>query len=206
MALLSDSRVILPSDTSMWEEYEGKALLTVYDGTGTAVRSFGAVTRFDDPRMTLNANIVYFATDSEDNCYVAYAHQNRIDKYSREGEFLLSADRRLPYGIKTEMRDEVFTSGPMKQVMSWPSVTSVARSMGVDGDKRIWVLTYLIQPDRFGGFDNEVEVSRCYRFDVFDPQGILQFTVASPNVKFSGFAIYNDRRYRVDPGQEYCVY
>jgi hypothetical protein len=206
MALLSDSSVILPSDTSMWEEHESKALLTVYDGTGRTVRSFGAITRFDDPRMTLSANIIYFATNGEDNCYVAYAHQNRIDKYSREGELLLSADRRLPYGIKTEMKDEIFTSGPMKQVISWPSVTSVARSMGVDGDKRIWVLTYLIQPNRFGGFDDEVEMSRCYRFDVFDPQGILQFTVASPNVKFSGFSIYDDRMYLIDPGQESCVY
>jgi hypothetical protein len=206
MALLTGSRVLLPSDTSMWEEHENKALLTVYDERGWAIRSFGAATRFDDPRMTLDANIVYFATDGEDNCYVVYAHQNRIDKYSREGELILSADRRLPYEIKTEMKDEIFTSGPMKQVISWPSVTSVSRSMSVDGDNRIWVLTYLIQPNRFGDFDSGVEVSRCYRFDVFDPQGIHQFTVASPNVKFSGFSICDDRMYLIDSARESCVY
>ncbi|NTV79951.1 MAG: hypothetical protein HGA24_00805 [Candidatus Aminicenantes bacterium] len=206
MSLLSDAHIILPADVSLWEEAGAEALLTVYDGEGTAVRSFGAVTRFDDPLMTLNANIVYFVTDNADNCYVAFAHQNRLDKYSRDGELLFSADRRLPYEIRTEMKDEVFTSGPMQRVFSWPSVTSVAKGAAADGKGRIWVLTYLIQPNRFGGFDNQDDISLCYRFDVFDPQGILQFSVSPPNVRFSGFSITDDRLYLVDPGDESCVY
>jgi hypothetical protein len=156
--------------------------------------------------MTLNANIVYFATDNNDNCYVAYAHRNRVDKYSQEGQFLFSADRSLPYEIKNEMKDEVFTSGTMKRVFPWPSVTSVAKGVSVDRKGRIWVLTFLIQPNRFGGFDNQDDLSRCYRFDVFDSQGILQFSVAPPNVMFSGFSIYDDRLYLFDPVKESCVH
>jgi len=206
MSLLSDAHIILPADVSLWEEAGAEALLTVYDGEGTAGCSFGAVTRFDDPLMTLNANIVYFVTDNNDNCYVAFAHQNRLDKYSRDGELLFSADRRLPYEIRNEMKDEVFTSGAMQRVFSWPSVTSVAKGAAADGKGRIWVLTFLIQPNRFGGFDNQHDVSLCYRFDVFDPQGIFQFSVSPPNVSFSGFSIYDDRLYLVDPGDESCVY
>jgi len=206
MSLLSDAHIILPADVSLWEEAGAEALLTVYDGEGTAVRSFGVVTRFDDPRMTLNANIVYSATDNNDNCYVAFAHQNRLDRYSRDGELLFSADRRLPYEIKNEMKDEVFTSGAMTRVFSWPSVTSVTKGVSVDGKGRLWVLTFLIQPNRFGGFDGQDDFSLCYRFDVFDPQGILQFTVVPPGVRFSGFSIYEDRMYLVDPGDESCVY
>ena len=206
MSLLSDAHIVLPADVSLWEEAGAEALLTVYDGEGTVVRSFGAVTRFDDPLMTLNANIVYFATDASDNCYVVFAHQNRLDKYSRDGELLFSADRRLPYEIRNEMKDEVFTSGAMQQVFSWPSVTSVAKGAATDRKGRIWVLTFLVQPNRFGGFDNQDDVSPCYRFDVFDPQGILQFSVSPPNVSFSGFSISDDRLYLVDPGDESCVY
>jgi len=206
MSLLSDAQVILPADVSIWEEAGAGALLTVYDGTGAAVRSFGAVTRFDDPRMTLNANIVYFGTDDNDNCYVAFAHQNRLDKYSRHGELLFSADRRLPYEIRNEMKEEVLTSGAMQRIFPLPSVTSVAKGISVDGKGRIWVLSFLIQPNRFGGFDNQDDVSLCYRFDVFDPQGILQFSVSPPNVSFSGFSITDDRLYLVDPGEESCVY
>jgi len=206
MSLLSDAHVVLPADVSLWEEAGAEALLTVYDGEGTAVRSFGAVSRFEDPQMTLNANIVFFATDNNDECHVAFAHQNRIDKYSRDGKLLFSTDRRLPYEIKNEMKDEVFTSGAMKQVFSWPSVTSVAKGISLDRKGRIWVLTFLLQPNRFGGFDNVDDPSRCYRFDVFDSQGILQFSVSPPNVCFSGFSIYDDRLYLVDPGDESCVY
>ena len=206
MSLLSDAQVVLPSDHSMWDEPGRAALLTVYNASGTAVRSFGGVTRFDDPLMTLNANIVYFATDDSDACYVAYAHQNRIDKYSRDGRLLYSSDRPLPYAIKNEMKDEVFTSGTVKHVFSWPSVTSVAKGVSVDGKGRIWVLTFMIQPNRFGGFDNQDDLSRCYRFDVFDSQGILQFSVAPPPVMFSGFSICDDRMYLFDPAKESCVH
>ena len=206
MSLLSGAHIIMPADVSLWEEAGGDALLTVYDDAGAAIRSFGADTRIDDPRMTLNANIVYFATGSNDECYIAYAHQNRIDKYSREGTPLFSADRRLPFEIRNEMKDEVFTSGAVKRVFSWPSVTSVAKGVSVDRKGRLWVLTFLIQPNRFGGFDDQAGYGRCYRFDVFDAQGILQFTVAPPDVKFSGFSIYDDRMYLVDPGDESCVY
>jgi len=206
MDLLSDDQVVLPSDHSMWDEPGRAALLMVNDTAGTIVRYFGAVTRFDDPLMTLNANIVYFATDDGAACYVAYAHQNRIDEYSRGGELLFSTDRPLPYAIKNEMRDEVFTSGAMKNVFPWPFVTSVAKGVSVDRKGLIWVLTFLIQPNRFGGFDNQDDMSACYRFDVFDRQGVLQFTVAPPNVPFSSFSIYDDRMYLIDPAHESCVH
>jgi hypothetical protein len=82
----------------------------------------------------------------------------------------------------------------------------VAKGISVDRKGRVWVLTFLIQPNRFGGFDDQVDFSRCYGFDVFDPQGILQFSVSPPDVKFSGFSIYDDRMFLVDPGGESCVY
>jgi hypothetical protein len=84
--------------------------------------------------------------------------------------------------------------------------TSVAKGLALDGRGRLWVLTFLIQPNRFGGFDNQPDFSRCYRFDVFDSQGILRFSVAPPPVRFSGFSIWDDRMYLIDPGDESCVY
>lgn len=206
MSLLSDAQVVLPSDHSAWEEPGQAALLTVYDAAGTAVRHFAAVTRFDDPLMTLNANIIYFATDDNDACYVVYAHQNRIERYSRDGRLFFSSERPLPYTIKNEMRDEVFTSGAVKRVFAWPSVTSVAKGVSIDRKGLIWVLTFLTQPNRSGGFNGLDDMSRCYRFDVFDQQGVLQFTVAPPNVIFGGFSICDDRMYLIDSGHESCVH
>ena len=67
------------------------------------IRSFGAVKQYDNPRLMLNANIVYFSKDNKDNIYIAYAHQNRISKYSPDGEMIFSTDRYLPYEIKSDI-------------------------------------------------------------------------------------------------------
>lgn len=206
MAVLSGSRVILPSHPSIWLDSGEPKLLTVYDKTGTIVRSFGAVKMYDNPGLTLNANIVYFAPDSDDSIYIAYAHQNRISKYSPDGRIVFSADRPLPYEIKNVTKVEIFKSGDLEREFSWPSVSSVAKGIYSDQKNRIWVLTFLKQPNKFLTFDEAENWTDCYEFEVFDSDGILLFKVAIPNVRFDNFSIYDDRVYLIDSQHESCVY
>ena len=206
MAVLSGSNVILPSHPSKWMDSGDPKLLSVYDKTGMIIHSFGAVKLFENPRLTLNANIVYFTKDSRDNIYAAYAHQNRISKYSPDGKMIFSADRFLPYEIENVMKVELFKSGNMEKEIPWPSVSSVAKGVAMDHRGRIWVLTFLKQPNRFGAFENEGNLSNCYEFDVFDSDGILLFKVPFPNVLFNNFSIYENRLYLIDFQNESCVY
>lgn len=205
MALLSGSRVILPSPVSLWETSGEHKLFSVYDETGTLLRSFGAVKKYENPELTLNANIAYFATDSKDNIFVAYAFQNKIDKYSQDGKMIFSADRFLPYKLKNEMKAVLFKSGNMEREFLWPSVTSVARGIYLDPKSRIWVLTFLKQPNKFGEFDDQENLTVCYEFDVFDSNGILLFKVPFPNVRFNNISIHDDRIYLIDSENESCV-
>lgn len=161
MAALSGSRVILPSHPSMWMDSGDHKLLSVYDKKGTIIHSFGAVRLYDDSHLTLNANIAYFAADNSDNIYVAYAHQNRIDKYSSDGNLIFSADRPLPYEVKNELKVEVFKSGAMEREFSWPSVSSVTKGICIDHENRIWALTFLKQPNRFLTFDEGENLTGC---------------------------------------------
>jgi len=206
MGVLSGSRVILPSHPSLWLDSGDPKLLSVYDETGLIIRSFGAVTLYDDPRLTLNANIVHFAPDEDDNLYVAYAYQNRISKYSPDGRLLFSADRPLRYEVKNITKVEVFKSGEMEKEFSWPSVSSVVKGIFLDGKNRIWVLTFLKQPNRFLTFDAGENWTDCFEFEVFDPDGILLFKVPFPNVQIDTFSIYDDRVYLIDAQHESCVY
>jgi hypothetical protein len=206
MAVLSGSRVILPNDTSTWDDLEEHKLLSVYDETGMIIRSFGAVKQYDDPKLTLNANIAYFSNDNNDNIFVAYAFQNKIDKYSQDGKMIFSTDRYLPYKIKNEMKAILFKSGDMEREFLWPSVTSITKGICLDQKNRIWVLTFLKQPNKFGGFDNEKNLTHCYEFDVFDSSGILLFKVPFPNVGFDNISIYDDRMYLIDSQNEACVH
>jgi len=206
MAVLSRSRVILPSHPSMWVDSGEHKLLSIYDKSGTVICSFGAVKKYDDPRLTLNANIVCFTTDDKDNIYIAYAYQNRISKYAPDGRMIFSADRPLPYEVKNGMKAVLLKSGTMEKELSWPSVSSVAKGIHVDHKNRIWVLTFLKQPNKFLTFDETKNLTQCYEFDVFDSNGILLFEVPFPNVRFDNFSIYDDRMYLIDSQTESCVY
>ncbi|MGD8536661.1 MAG: hypothetical protein PVF66_12500, partial [Candidatus Aminicenantes bacterium] len=206
MAILSGSHVILPSHPSQWIDSGEDKLLSVYDKKGKIIRSFGAIKPYENPELTLNANIVYFAKDSNDNLYLTYACQNRISKYSSDGEMIFSADRTLPYEIRNEMKIEVFKSGNLEKELQWPSITSVTKGIHVDHKNRIWVLTYLKKPNRFLSFDKDENLTDCYEFDVFDSNGILLFKIPFPNVRFNNFSIYDDRLYLIDSTNESCVY
>jgi hypothetical protein len=206
MAVLSRGRVILPSHPSIWLDSGADKLLSVYDEKGTLIRSFGAVKRYDDPGLMLNANIVKFAADADDNVYVAYAYQNRIDKYSPEGGIIFSADRPLRYEVRNVTKVEIFRSGAMEKEFSWPSVSSVTKGISLDHKNRIWVLTFLKQPNRFLTFDETENWTDCLEFEVFDAAGILLFKVALPNVPLDNFSIYDDRLYLIDSQHESCVY
>ena len=206
MAVLSGSRVILPSHPSVWVDSGEHKLLSIYDKKGKIIRSFGAVERYDNPELMLNANIVHFAKDDKDNIYVAYGYQNRVDKYSAEGGMIFSADRYLPYEVKNEIRAVLFKSGDLEREFPWPSVSSVTKGIHIDRKNRIWVLTFLKQPNKFLTFDDGENLTDCYEFDVFDPDGILLFEVPFPNVRFDNFSIYDDRMYIIDSQNESCVY
>lgn len=206
MAILPGSRVILPSHPSKWLDSGEHKLLSVYDKTGTIIRSFGAFKQYDNQRLTLNANIVYFAKDNNDNIYIAYAYQNKIGKYSQDGTMIFSTDRYLPYTLKNEMKVILMKSGDMEREFPWPSVTSVTKGIYVDQKNRIWVLTFLKQPNKFGTFDNKESLTDCYEFDVFDSDGILLFKVPFPDVRFSNISIYDDRMYLIDSRDESCVH
>jgi hypothetical protein len=206
MALLSASRVILPSAASLWAESGESKLLSVYDETGKVIRSFGAVEKYEDPKLTLNANIAYFVSDWADSVYVGYAYQNRIDKYSPDGRLIFSADRPLAYELKTEMRAVLFKSGAEEREFPWAAVTSVVKGLGLDQRNKLWVLTFLRQPNKFGEFEEGRNLADCYEYQVFDENGVFLFRVPFPNVRFDRVSMNGDRLFLIDSRTEACVY
>jgi hypothetical protein len=104
------------------------------------------------------------------------------------------------------MKVEILKSGNLEREFPWPSVSSVTKGISVDHKNRIWVLTFLKQPNRLLSFDKGENLTDCYEFDVFDSDGILLFKVSFPNVRFDNFSIYDNRIYLIDSKNESCVY
>jgi len=206
MVVLPESQVILPSHPSEWMESGESNLLSIYDKEGALIRTFGSVRLYDDPRLTVNANIVFFEKDSQNHICTAFAYQNRICKYSPEGEMIFSTDRPLSFEVKNTLKVETFKSGNMEREFKTPSVSSVTKGIGLDHKNRLWILTYLKQPNRFLTFDGGENLTQCYEFDVFDLEGILLFKVPFPNVQVDNFSLYDDRIYLIDHQHESCVY
>ena len=206
MTVLSGSHVVLPSHPSIWVDSGDSKLLSIYDKKGTLIRSFGRTIKYENLLLTLNANIVYFDTDSTGHIYVVFRHQNRIDKYSTDGELIFSADRPLAYEVKNTLKVETFKSGTVEREFKVPSITFVTKGIGIDHKNRVWVLTYLKQPNTYLTFDEGENLTECYEFNVFDSNGILLFNVSFPNVTADKFSIYGNRIYLIDSQNESCVY
>jgi len=206
MVVVPESQVILPSHPSEWMEAGESRLLSVYDKTGDLIRTFGAVKLYENPILTVNANITYFEKDNHSNIYTAFANQNQICKYSPEGEMIFSADRPLSFEVENVTRLETFKSGNVEREFEWPSVSSVVKGIGLDHKNRLWVLTYLKQPNRYMTFDEDENLTECYEFDVFDSEGILLFRVPFPNVQVDNLSLCDDRIYLIDSQHESCVY
>ena len=206
MAVLSGNRVILPNGSRMGTDTRGQALLSAYDEKGLILRSFGAVKRYEDPQLTLNANVTYFTPGPNDHLFVAFGFQNRIEEYAPDGRIIFSSDWVLPFEVKNEMKALLMKSGAVEREFPWPSVTSVTKGIYRDSKNRLWVLTYRKQPNKFGQFDKNENLSECFEFNVFDSGGIQLFKVTFPNVRFDTFSIYDDRLYLIDAGNESIVF
>lgn len=82
----------------------------------------------------------------------------------------------------------------------------MTKGIGLDYKNRIWVVTFLKQPNRFLTFDEIENWTNCFEFEVFKSDGILLFKVPFPNARVYNFPIYDDRVYLMDSQHESCVY
>ncbi|MCH8287430.1 hypothetical protein IIB79_13065, partial [candidate division KSB1 bacterium] len=95
-----------------WEELQkmdfNPFMFSINDNDGKRLREFGQKKIFDEMRMNNLGNRYYDAIDKEDNFYVSFEVQNRIEKYSREGKLLLKIDRKTDF---KETNEKVIEDG-----------------------------------------------------------------------------------------------
>jgi len=193
------------SPFSEWFKPDENSLMSLYDSTGTVIRTFGKVKKFENTAFTLFGNNYFSAIDKKKRIYIAVKGQNRIEKYSPDGELLFTADRPLNNEITFEMVTRTVEAGSETRSIDYARVTSASRGIGIDHKSRIWVLTFLKFPenDRYEEDDNMTDFME---FDVFDNEGILLFKAPYPNRRFDTISMYGDRLYIIDLNYEMCVF
>ncbi len=178
-----------------------RKLLTVFDEEGDYVHDFGEMLTHDNSRILNMINSVYFETDFEKNVFVTFRNENRIVKYSRDGELLWICDRPLNFEINHKLVKRTVKVGDREIETNLPDMTWTSGNICVDGKGRIWVSTYLAQAV-LDDADEVIEESKI-TISIFDKEGIYLGNIPYPRDDFAFLKIQGDTVYFA--GDEYTT-
>lgn len=198
------------------------ALLVAFNEQGDMTAEFGRQEDHDDFDRYRFFNRIVFTRNNNDQIYVAYGTRNRIEKYDPSGELILSIERPLNFPISQEIKYEDKMFGPRK--IKIPFVNFVSAGMALDGQGRIWVLTYNRQlqfeemgfsihfADEEGRYEgsetlksSEDSKLNAFVFHLFNAEGHLLTKI--PIDHHAGTVrIFQDRLYILETRHEMCVY
>ncbi|NIO20266.1 MAG: 6-bladed beta-propeller [Candidatus Aenigmarchaeota archaeon] len=203
-------------------------LMKILDSGGNVLNQFGEPVTYKDSFVNRMGNNFRFAVDKDDSVYVTFEYQNRIEKYSPQGEMLWKADRKLDYSTDiSKAKAQVKRTGGNVQVQG-PQMNRCSMGVAVDARGRIWVVGFKRQlkedeqvQSRIGVQMNggQRSVSMAYegatdnretdsfQLQIYDPDGILLGTI--PLTHFvDDIRIIEDRLFLLDKarGAQYYEY
>lgn len=184
-------------------------LVSILDQNGSILRTFGSPRYYEDPPTNFWCNSASIAGDDADNIYINFESQNRIEKFSSEGELLFKADRLLGYAetMEIEKNVHVYDEGPLIAV----SFNIFSAGIQVDHMGRIWSGTLRRQKDpddKRGGEESRREGGRPedYMFEIYDQNGVLLGRIQEGDYHGQRFRIVADRLFLVDSDVEMAVF
>jgi hypothetical protein len=183
-------------------------LFKILDFKGEVQREFGEIKEYKNINFTSLGNSISFNVDKDKYIYVTYLFQNKIEKYTPEGQLIFIAKRPLNYKLTQEMVTEKKTSRSLgtTKVFNVPKMPKVSEAIAIDGKNRIWIITY---NKHFTGNKKESEkYSDLCVYEIFNEKGILlgKLPFGSVSPYKSELRIFDDRLYLVDRLQEVCIY
>ena len=212
----------------MDQDPELPKLIKVLNRKAGVLKEFCEQKDFKDFLVNRMGNRYQFAVDKAGSIYVSFLYQNRIEKYSPEGNLLWRADRKLNYDVSTPKSKGERTGSGGRVEIRMPDMNRVSNGIAVDGNGRVWVVTLRRQLEEDEQVQANVMVSMdggqrsmnfsvsgntddrntdAYQLEVYDPEGVLLGSI--PLDRFvDGIHIEKDRVYLLDQmrGMQYYEY
>ena len=203
-------------------------LMKVLNLEGEVQKEFGEKKDYNDFLMNRIGNAFHYTVDKNNNIYVSFDNQNRIDKYSPEGEILWKSDRVLNYDTtKPKKKGSDERRGGMRTIRA-PEMNRCSSGIAVDNTGRILVVTQkrqikedeLVQTNARvmmqDGVRNmtisitgntDVMETDMYQLEIYAPDGILLGKLQL-NQFVDDIRIEKDRIYLLDKmrGMQYYEY
>lgn len=150
---------------------------------------FGDPVDYGDEITNAAGNSWQFAVDAENHIYLCFANQNRIEKYSSEGELLWRADRELNFPTKLIQKGEQKIT-PNSATYIAPKFNRVTVGIAADDKGRAWVVTCDRQirkeeivttmvsgspsgETRKTEGNTDLRTTDMFKLEVFGPDGVL---------------------------------
>jgi sugar lactone lactonase YvrE len=164
-------------------------LIRLLDSEGNIQKEFGEMFDYKHRMLNQRGNSFHFDVDANDNIYLTFSYQNRIDKYSPDGKLLWKADRVLNFTTKPLDKGKIERTKTSKSFYS-PRMNSVSSGIAVDNKGRSWVITYkrqIKEEERVYTItratqtgvtreikgDTDLQETDMYALEIFDADGVL---------------------------------
>jgi len=206
-AILGSDRIVVYAFQANGENNRDNHILAVFDFQGRIKHEFGEPFLLDTARKTWNANFLSLAVDEDESIFVAFSSLNRIEKYSPEGNLLLSIDRTLPFEVTHSYVKSSMDIGGKVVPVDEPDFTPVNSGIGIDGRGRIWVLSFRKGVTRSQA-PKDYNIRDYLAFEIYSPEGILLSRIPLPPeiVKFDSMTLHGDHVFFVDPFDQACIH
>jgi hypothetical protein len=165
-------------------------LMKIIDMEGNIQKEFGDLFDYGGGFINSYGNSFKFALDKEDNIYLSFSFQNRIEKYYADGRLIWKADRLLNYNSEPLEREKIeIMKGGSK--ISPPKMNLCSNGIALDKRGRAWVVTLdrqikkeeIVNTEliiRSGGIasvkttgNTDLRTTDMYKLEIFAPDGIL---------------------------------
>lgn len=203
----------------MEEEQSLPKIFKVLDFKGQVQNEFGNQRDYKDPLTNRIGNMFISAVDKDNNVYVTFSAQNRIEKYSPDGKLLWRADRELNYDTDSPKKKGKRHSSGGNVSIEAPQMNRCSSGIAVDDKGRVWVITQtrqLAEDEEVqmrigmsmddGGrrsmnisveSDDDIRKTDAYEIEIYDAEGLLMGKVPVDHF-VDGIWIAQDKVYLLD--------
>ncbi|MFC1555752.1 NHL repeat-containing protein [candidate division KSB1 bacterium] len=189
------------------ENISGPILSLKFDSEENFLNGIGGGITNNERSIQQRMNTNTFCVDENDNVYICFWYENRIDKYSPDGELVMQITRDLDYPV--EYRDRVekreMPDGSTYDYKTADFNNVSTKGIAVDHLERIWVPTYVRQLDEGESATQDPPPVDLVELEVYDHKGILLCRIPT-DFYFKRFRIFDDMIYFIDHTNKCCVY
>lgn len=204
-------------------------LIKMLNSEGEVKEEFGENKDYKDVLMNRMGNQFHYTVDKDNNIYISFDFQNRIEKYSSDGKIQWKSDRVLNYDTTSPTtKGSDIRSGGNRMIRA-PEMNRCSSGIAVDDKGRLWIVSLKrqikenerVQTDvrvrmEPGGVRNmamsvtgntDVRETDMYQLEIYAPDGILLGKLEL-NQFVDDIRIQKDRLYLLDKmrGMQYYEY